>query len=136
MTIKLNFSNIRKPSLETCLAAIRTEVHITKLKSHPAGKVRNCLKCDDEINNTKYSLFHCLIVQFIWDLIGDLMRIMIGSSINIEVRVVLLKFYTIKRDMENWRNRLYINTLLVIDRRVIYTLFHREDKTVKNNIIS
>ena len=49
-------SNIRKPSLETCLAAMRTEVHIAKLKSHPTGKVRNCLKCDDELSNTEHSL--------------------------------------------------------------------------------
>ena len=61
---------------------------------------------------------------------------MIDSTINIDVRAALLNFYTIKRDMENRRNRLYINTLLVIARRVIYTLFYREDETVKNNIIS
>ena len=54
--LKINTpSYIRKLSLETCLAAIRTEVYIAKLKSHQTGNVRNCLKCDDEVKNPEHS---------------------------------------------------------------------------------
>ena len=52
------------------MAAMRTEVHIAKHKSHPHGKIRKCLKCDEEVNNTEHSLFHCPVVKFIWDLAG------------------------------------------------------------------
>ena len=43
-------SNIRKLSLEICIAAMRTEIHIVKFKSHPTGKIRGCLRCNDEVN--------------------------------------------------------------------------------------
>ena len=35
-------SHIRKPSLGNALEAMKTEIHIAKIKSHPTGKVRNC----------------------------------------------------------------------------------------------
>ena len=82
------------------------------------------MKIDDEVNNTEHSLVHCPVAKFIWDLTGDLIRIIIGRSINIDVTLAFFNFYTIKRDMENKR------------KRVIYILFHREDELVNNDIIS
>ena len=37
-------SYMRKPSLEICMAAMRTETHIVKFRSHPIVKIRVCLK--------------------------------------------------------------------------------------------
>ena len=40
---------------------ILTEVNITKLMLHPTGKVRNCLKCDEKVNNTDHTISSCNI---------------------------------------------------------------------------
>ena len=53
------------------MAAIRTEIHTVKFKSHPTGTVRYCLKCDDKINNTLHMFFHCPVATFMWDLARD-----------------------------------------------------------------
>ena len=62
-------SEIKKPSYELCMAAVRTDIHIVKFKSHLTGVIRNCLKCDDEINNTIHTFFHCQVATFILDLV-------------------------------------------------------------------
>ena len=113
---------------------MRIEVHIVKFKRHPIGKIRNCLECVEEVNNIEHVIYHCPVAKFVWDVTGDLIRIMTGVSINVNVRAALLNFYTIRKDMENKKKSLYINTLLVIAKRVIYTLSYR-DEIVKNNII-
>lgn len=52
-------SDIKKPSYESCMTAMRTEVHIVKYKSHPTGKIRNCLKFDEEVNDSVHVLYRC-----------------------------------------------------------------------------
>ena len=38
-------SNIRNPAFEMALAAMRSETHIIKFKSHPTGEYRSCTIC-------------------------------------------------------------------------------------------
>ena len=83
-------SNIRKPTLEICLAAMRIETHIVKSKSHPTGMIRGCFRCNEKVNNTEHVLYHCPIARFIWDIVRDLMRIMIGTKIRIDVKGALI----------------------------------------------
>ena len=45
-------SYIKKPSYESCIAAIRTKIHIVKFKSHPTGKIMNCFNFDEKVNNS------------------------------------------------------------------------------------
>ena len=57
-------SRIRKLLYELCMAAVKTEMHLVKFKSNPTREIRNCLKCDDEINNTIHTFFYCPIATF------------------------------------------------------------------------
>ena len=66
----------------------------------------------------------------------DLMKIIIGTKKRTEVKVALINYYTFENGIENKKNRQYCNTLMVIARRVIYTLYNREDILIKNNIIN
>ena len=43
--------------------------------------------------------------------------------------------YTHNMENNNKRSRRFCNTLMVIARRVIYTLYYKEDQIIKNNII-
>ena len=61
---------------------------------------------------------------------------MIGTTIRIDVRTTLINYNSLDKKIENKRNGLYFKILLVIARRVIYTLYLKEDQLVKNNIIS
>ena len=61
---------------------------------------------------------------------------MIGCSIKIDIRVLLLNFYIIKNNMENKNNRLFINTSFITAKKVVYTLFYRKNETVKNHVSS
>ena len=61
---------------------------------------------------------------------------MIGCSIKIDIRVVLLNFYIIKNNMENKNNRLFINTSFITAKKVVYTLFYRKNETVKNHVLN
>ena len=72
------------------MAAMRTESHIVKFKSHPTGKIRGCLGCNGEANNTEHVLYHCPLARFIWDIVRDLMRIMIGTYKSIDVRATMI----------------------------------------------
>ena len=61
---------------------------------------------------------------------------MIGSSIKIYLRIALINYYIIDKNIDNKRNTLYINTLLVIAKRVMHTLYYNKDQIVKNNMIN
>ena len=69
-------SNIKTPSYESCMAAMRTVVYIVKFKSHPTGKIRNCLKFNEEENNSVHVLYYCPIAIFVWNIIRDGIKIM------------------------------------------------------------
>ena len=53
---------------------------------------------------------------------------MIGTTIRIDVRTALINYYSLDKKIENKRNRLYCNILLVIATRVIYTFYYKEDQ--------
>lgn len=54
-------------------------------------------------------------------------------KIRIDVRDALINFFKIKRDVDNKRNRKFYETIMVIARTVIYSLFYKEDKLSKND---
>lgn len=45
------------------MAAMRTEVQILKFKKHPTGKIKKCLKCDEEVNK-KSSYCHKPLLRY------------------------------------------------------------------------
>merc|ERR1712112_95759 len=85
-------SNIRNPSLEMALAAMRSETHIIKFKSHPTGEFRNCAICMDPCNNNAHILLHCPISLYIWGIVADLIKILTGINIKIDPKLKLLNF--------------------------------------------
>ena len=89
-------SSIKKPSYESCMAAIRADVYIVKFKSYCRGNIRKYLEWDEEINNSLHILYHYPEATFIWDIIRDVIKIMLGKSIRIDIRAALINFYNIK----------------------------------------
>ena len=74
-------SNIRNPAFEMALAAMRSETHIIKFKSHPTGEFRNCAICAESCNNTAHVLLHCPISLYVWEISADLIKIMTGIKL-------------------------------------------------------
>ena len=72
--------DIIKPSYESFMAVLRTEIHIVRFKSYPTGAIRHCLKCDDEINNTLHNFYHCPVATFMWDIARDTIKILLGVN--------------------------------------------------------
>lgn len=64
------------------------------------------------------------------------MRIMIGTSKIIDVRAALINYVTLENGIENKKNRKYYITIMLIEGRVIYTLYYKEDQLVRNNVIN
>ena len=58
-------SDIKKPSFETYMATMKSEVHLAKFKSYPTSKIKKCLRCDDKANNTEHVIYHCPLARFI-----------------------------------------------------------------------
>ena len=65
----------------------------------------------------------------------DLIRIMIRTKKRIDDKAALINYYTLEKDMNNKKNRKYCKTLISLARRIIYTLYHKEDQIIRNNII-
>ena len=126
--------DIRKPSYKSCMAALRTEIHIVRLKLYPTGAIRHCLKCDDEINNTLHNFYHCPVATFMWDIARDTIKILLEVSIKFYMRAVIIIFYVMKDRKLDKNEIVLINTIMLITRRVLYTIFYREDETVRYSI--
>ena len=80
------------------------------------------------VNNTKHVTYHCPLARFIWGIVRDLMRIMIGTKRRIDEKAAMINYYTLEKNMNKKKNRKYCNTLMVVARRIIYTLYYKEDK--------
>ena len=50
-------------------------------------------------------LYHWPLVIIIWDIVRDLMRIMIGTERKIDEKAALVNYYTLEKDMNNKNNR-------------------------------
>ena len=91
--IKANVpSNIRNPSLEMALAAMRSETHIIRFKTHPTGEYRDGAICMESCNNTAHILLHCPISNFIWALAADVIKILTGIKIRLDPKLIMLNF--------------------------------------------
>ena len=101
---------------------MRTDIHIVKLKSHSTGKTRGCLGCNEEVNNTEHVTYHCPLARFVWDIVRDLMRIMICTERRIDEKAAMINYNILEKNINDKKNRKYCNTLMVIDRRKIHTL--------------
>ena len=117
------------------MAAKRTKINIVKFKSHHTVTIRYCLKFDDNINNSLHTLFHCPMATFMWDLARDIIKILLGVSIIFDIRAALINFYLMKNSRLYKNSCAKINVIILITRRVLYAIYYREDKVVKNNII-
>ena len=82
------------------MAVMWTEIHIVYFKLHPTGKIRGCLRCNEEANNTDHVIYHCSLARFIWDIVRDLMRIMIGTEKRIDEKATLINYYTLEKKYE------------------------------------
>ena len=63
------------------------------------------------------------------------MRIMIGTERRIDEMTAMTNYYTLDKNMNNKKNRKYCNTLMVVARIIIYTLYYKEDQRIRNNVI-
>ena len=82
----------------------------------------------EEVNNTEQVIYHCQLASFIWDIVRDLMRILVRTKKIIDVRAALINYYTLENCIENKKSRKYFKTLILIARKVIYTLYYKEDQ--------
>ena len=62
------------------------------------------------------------------------MRIMIETEKRIDEKAALINYYTLEKDMNN-KNRKYCNKLMLVARRIIYTLSYKEYQISINNAI-
>merc|ERR1712240_756018 len=86
------------------------------------GQIRGYLKCNEEVNNTEYVLFHCPSARFILDILSGLIIIILGTKLSIDVRASLINYYKIKRELDTKKNRKYCDTLMIIARRAGYSM--------------
>ena len=47
----------------------------------------------------------------------------------------MINYYTLQKEINNDKNKKYCNTLMVIVRKVLYTLYYKQDQKIKNNVI-
>ena len=115
------------------LAAMRSETHIIKFKSHPTGEFRNCAICAELCNNTAHVLLHCPISLYIWEITGDLIKIMTGIKLRLDPKLKLLNFTeNLMLFKANKGMNKFVNNLLVITKRVIFTMYYRGDGANKS----
>ena len=114
------------------MAAMRSELHIIKFKSHPTGELRSCAICAEEVNNTAHVLLHCPISLYIWDITGDLLKIITGIKLRIDPKLKLLNFT--EQLVHSKSNKLlnkFVNNILVINKRIIFFIYYRGDGAIK-----
>ena len=90
------------------MAAMRTEIHIVKFKSHPTGKIRGCLRCNEEVNNTEHVTYYCPFARFIWNIVRYLMRITVGNKKRIDEKATMINYNTHEKNMNNKKNRIIL----------------------------
>ena len=83
-----------------------------------------------------HALFYCPVDTFLWNIARNVIKTMVSISIRFDIRAALLNFYIIKDEPIDKNTRSLINTLLLAARRVIYTLYYREDEVVKSSVLS
>ena len=71
-----------------------------------------------------------------WNIARDVIKIMVGRDRRFKIVTALQNSYIIKDEPTDKNTRLLINTLLLVARRVIYTIFYRENEVVKSSVIS
>ena len=126
-------SNIRNPAFEMALAAMRSETHIIKFKSHPTGEFRNCAICAELCNNIAHVLLHCAISLYVWEISADLINIMTGIKLRQVPKLKLLNFTENPMFFKaNKRIIKFVNNILVITKRVIFTMYYRGDESTKS----
>ena len=64
------------------------------------------------------------------------MRIMIGTEKRIDRKASLINYYTLEKDMSHIKNSKYCNTLMLVARIMIYTLYYKEDQIIRNSVIN
>ena len=124
-------TNTSKPSFESCMTAIRTEFNLVEFKSHPTSNIRNLLKCDEEVNNSLHTLFYFPVASYVSKIARNVIKILVGISIRVDIRVALLNFYVIKNNLIDKNTSSLINMIMLVTRRVLYTTYYREEEVLK-----
>lgn len=125
-------SNIRNPAFEMALAAMRSETHVIKFKSHPTGEFRNCAIGAESCNNTAHILLHCPISLYVWEIVVDLIKILTGIKIKPDPKLKLLNFTDNPMFCKAKKIIIKIVNILVISKRVIFTMYYRGDGSIKS----
>ena len=60
---------------------------------------------------------------------------MLGIKISIDIQAALINYYKNKRKIDTKNKGKYCDTVMVIARRVIYTLYYKEEQIIKDNFI-
>ena len=130
-------ANIKNASYEITLGVIGTGVHIVKFQSHPTGEFRNCCHCDEIFDNTLYLVFSCPLSQCLWDLVREIVMILTKIRLNIKMKVAFINFdCNIEMNFASKNGRNFINTLLIITRRIIFIFYYKDNKGITSSDIS
>ena len=115
------------------LAAMRSETHIIRFKTHPTGEYRDGAICMESCNNTAHILLHCPISNFIWALAADVIKILTGIKIRLDPKLIMLNFtdnpILCKADKKIIK---YVNTIFIISKIIVYILHYRGDGNTKS----
>ena len=115
------------------LAAMRSEIHIVKFKMHPTGQYRECAICKEICNNTEHVLLHCPASHFVWSLAADIVIILTGIKVKLDPKLIMLNF-TDNLSLSKASKKIikFVNTIFVITRRILFTLYYRGDGTTNS----
>ena len=90
--------------------------------------------CNDPNNNTLHTLYHCPIATYLWQIARDIITIVADINIIIDIRTALINYYACNNKLDK-AVKTFINIILIVIRRVIYTIYYREDTMIFNSTI-
>ena len=112
---------------------MRSETHIVKFKTHPTGEYRECAICKEICNNTAHVLLHCPVSHFVWSLAADIVIILTGIKVKLDPKLIMLNFTDNLLLCKASKNVIkFVNTIFVISRRIVYTLYYRGEAATKS----
>ena len=65
-----------------------------------------------------------------------MIKILLGISLRVDIRAALLNFCVMVKNLLDKNTSSFINTIILVTRKVLFTLYYMEDKVFKNSILS
>ncbi len=128
--------DLKKPTQELILAAIRAEEHLIKLPTHPNNRIyRACVHCRNETNNALHIFTECPIAYYSWKLYEAVIYITTTKSITVKPELVLMMRLPPKLDTLPRTTRNYAHLLSIIYRRALYNIYYDNILQINKNEI-